>query len=193
MTPHPPQWNGDREHFIDAFFAWFQRVGETRYETHVTQLEHALQTAANAQQDDASEADIVAALLHDVGHLLVDEHQGRQNFLDWDQCHEEVGARWLEPFFPREVTAPVRLHVPAKRWLCTIDESYWHGLSEASKHSLKLQGGKMCREEQIVFEAHPGWQGAVALRKRDDLAKQSGKRVPALDSYRSVVSKLLRH
>lgn len=192
MTPHAPQWTEDREKFVDMFFTWFQFVGATRYETHVTQLEHALQTAAKARQDDASEADIVAALLHDVGHLLVEDHQERHHFLDWDQCHEEVGAKWLEQFSPRQVTVPVRLHIPAKRWLCTVDGGYWHGLSEASKHSLQLQGGTMCVEEIIAFEAHPGWQTAVTLRQRDDLAKHSGKRVSGLASYRSVVLHLLR-
>ena len=60
-----------------------------------------------------------------------------------DQNHEEVGADYLEPFFVEAVTTPIRLHVPAKRYLCTTDASYYDGLSEASKRSFQVQGGTL--------------------------------------------------
>jgi predicted HD phosphohydrolase len=75
--------------------------------------------------------------------------------------------------------------------LCTVDPAYWQALSDASQHSLKLQGGKMMPDEQAVFEAQDGWQTAVALRKRDDLGKQTSLQVPGLESYRDVVLQML--
>lgn len=87
---------------------------------------------------------------------------------------------------------PVRLHVLAKRWLCTVDGAYWQGLSEASKRSLLVQGGMMGPEEITAFQAHDSWQQAVALRKRDDLGKQPGRHVPGLESFRTVVLHVLK-
>lgn len=140
MSITAPQWTGEKAKFVDDLFAWLSVAGATHYEEQVTQLQHALQTAELARQEHATEQDIVAALLHDIGHLLVDAHQSQDDFLGRDLQHEEVGAQWLAPFFPAEVIEPVRLHVLAKRWLCTMDETYWQGLSEASRHSFLLQG-----------------------------------------------------
>ncbi len=187
MTTKPPKWTGDAAAFVDDLFAWYRLVGATKYDEQVTQLDHALQTAENARQDVAPEAEIVAAFFHDVGHFLVDEHKRQGDFLVHDLRHEAVGAAWLTKFFPAEVTEPVRLHVPAKRWLCTMDEDYWQGLSDASKRSLEIQGGTMSPEEVTAFESHAGWQAAVALRKRDDMGKERGRKVPELESLRPLV------
>lgn len=187
-----PQWTGDKEKFVDDLFAWFSSVGATHYDEQVTQLQHALQTAEIARQTQATEQSIVAALLHDIGHLLVHADQSTDDFLGRDLQHEEVGAQWLATCFPPEVVEPVRLHVLAKRWLCTVDETYWQGLSDASKRSFLLQGGKMCHAEITAFQAQASWGRAVALRQRDDLGKQPGKHVPGLESLRTVVLHVLK-
>ena len=75
MTTTAPRWTGNKEAFVDDLFAWLRLAGATHYDEQVTQLEHALQTAEHARREGASEPDIVAALLHDVGHFLVGEHQ----------------------------------------------------------------------------------------------------------------------
>jgi phosphonate degradation associated HDIG domain protein len=187
MVPQAPQWSGNAATFVDDLFAWYRQVGANNYDEQVTQLEHALQTAENARQDGAPAAEIVAALLHDIGHFLVDEHRQHGDFLTRDLRHEDAGAAWLARFFPTEAITPVRLHVSAKRWLCTQDARYWHGLSDASKHSLEVQGGTMSPDEIAAFEATPGWRAALALRQRDDLAKERGRQVPGLESFRSLV------
>ena len=187
-----PKWSGEKEKFVDDLFAWLSIAGATNYDEQVTQLEHALQTAECARQEHAAEQDIVAALLHDVGHLLVNEHQGIDDFLGRDLQHEEVGAQWLAGFFPAEVTEPVRLHVLAKRWLCTVDVAYWQGLSVASQHSLLVQGGRLAPEAITAFQAHDCWQQAVALRQRDDLGKQPDRHGPGLESFRTVVLHVLK-
>ena len=188
-----PQWTGAKEKFVDDLFAWLSSAGAAHYDDEqVTQLQHALQTAEIARQAQASEPGIVAALLHDIGHLLLHEPQGTDDLLGRNLQHEEVGAQWLASFFPPEVVEPIRLHVLAKRWLCTVDEAYWHGLSEASKRSFLVQGGRMCSAEIMAFQTHASWGRAVALRQRDDLGKRPGKHAPGLESFRSVVLQVLK-
>jgi phosphonate degradation associated HDIG domain protein len=191
MTIHVPQWWGDSQQFVDHLLTWYETVGASHYDEQVTQLAHALQTADHARQDGASDLEIGAALLHDVGHFLVREHREQGDFLHLDLQHEIVGAEWLMQYFPPDLAQLVRLHVPAKRWLCTRDPDYWNGLSDASKHSLDVQGGRMRSDEVAAFEAQAGWQAAVALRRYDDLGKQHDCRVPGLDSYRELLWGLL--
>jgi len=80
----------------------------------------------------------------------------------------------------------------SSRWMRTVDETYWHELSEASQRSFLVQGGRMCTEERRTFQAHASWMRAVALRQRDDLSKQPGKPVPGLASFRTVVLDVLK-
>jgi predicted HD phosphohydrolase len=51
----------------------FAEAGRRAYGESITQLEHALQCAALARHDRADDEIVVAALLHDVGHLVEDE------------------------------------------------------------------------------------------------------------------------
>jgi len=191
MTIRVPQWQGDPHGFVDGLFTWYETVGAGRYDEQVTQLAHALQTAHHARQSGASDLEVGAALLHDVGHFLVRAHREQGDFLKRDLQHEIVGAAWLLHYFPPGLAQLVRLHVPAKRWLCTTDDTYWSGLSEASKRSLEVQGGRMRPDEVSAFESQEGWQAAVALRQYDDLGKQRDLDVPGLDRYRELLVGLL--
>jgi [1-hydroxy-2-(trimethylamino)ethyl]phosphonate dioxygenase len=103
----------------------------------VSVTEHGLQAAWFAQQERAPDSLVVAALLHDIGHLIEDVPEALS---DWtaDARHEQVGGRWLAQRFPAAVSEPVRLHVPAKRYLCATDAQYLARLSPASVHTLKL-------------------------------------------------------
>ncbi len=148
----------------------------------VTQLEHALQTAALAERSGAPDALVVAALLHDIGHLLhgLDEQAADRGI---DARHEEVGESWLASRFSPAVSEPVRLHVAAKRYLCATDSLYVSGLSEASRQSLTLQGGPMSDSEVHAFERTPWAQDAIRLRRWDDAAKVPELRVPDVTHY----------
>ena len=183
--------NGTAEQKVDALFNYMEVQGQSFYDEVVTQLEHALQCAALAQQNDAGPTLITSALLHDLGHFILDEHNADKAFLAKDLNHEEIGARYLAPFFPEAVTTPIRLHVPAKRYLCATDASYHDGLSEASKRSLKVQGGVMSDEEREAFEQIPHFQDALTLRRWDDLAKVSGLETDTLETYRDTVRQCL--
>jgi gamma-butyrobetaine dioxygenase len=86
----------------------------------------------------------------------------------------------------------VRLHVAAKRYLAAT-EPWYHGLlSEASKLSLKLQGGPFDAAGATAFAARPHAEGAIALRRWDDAAKVPGAATPDLAHYRPMVAAALR-
>ncbi|HXB18330.1 MAG TPA: HD domain-containing protein, partial [Steroidobacteraceae bacterium] len=110
------------------------RGGGLYFGERVSIAEHGLQAAWFARLESAPEPLVIAALLHDIGHLL---EAVPDDLAEWtsDARHEEVGARWLAERFRPEVSEPVRLHVPAKRYLCATDADYLRQLSSASVHT----------------------------------------------------------
>jgi phosphonate degradation associated HDIG domain protein len=144
----------------------------------VSALEHALQCAQLAEWSQVDNTLVVAALLHDIGHF-VDAAVGD----DIDDEHDQRAAKLLGTAFPAAVIEPVRLHVQAKRYLVTTDPKYLVGLSSASIHSLRLQGGTMTRAECHAFETTPFADDAMVLRRWDDSAKTPGRKTPPLAYY----------
>jgi phosphonate degradation associated HDIG domain protein len=173
---------------VETILDLFRRSGEAAYFGEpVTQSEHALQAAWQASRDGATAALILAALLHDVGHLL---HRGGEDIADRgiDMRHEIIGANWLSRWYSDEVIQPIRLHVAAKRYLCRMDPSYRPRLSAASQQSLVLQGGAFSQAEAGEFEQQRHWKEAIQLRRWDEAAKVPGLTVPELAHYRSLLS-----
>lgn len=160
------------------------------YDEAITELEHGLQCAALAVRDGATEATVAAALLHDVGHLLIGDLFPIEATLDKDWKHEDVGARYLARWFGPAVTEPVRMHVAAKRYLVAAEAEYGAGLSPSSVRSLAVQGGPMSPEEQAAFEALPGFAGAVAVRRWDDEGKDPELEVPPFSHYIELLQRL---
>jgi phosphonate degradation associated HDIG domain protein len=175
---------------VDEVLGLLARHGAERYDEEVFQRAHAEQTAALAAAAGAADAVVAAALLHDVGHLLELAEAGGTRDRTVDQRHEARGSAWLAGLFPPAVTAPIALHVRAKRYLCAVDPAYHEVLSDGSVASLQRQGGPMTPAEVTAFEANPGWQDAVALRRWDDQAKVPDLEVPAAESYRRLLQSL---
>ena len=176
---------------IDRILQLFADKGHGAYFGEaVTETEHALQSAHLAVTSGASRKLVVAALLHDIGHLLhgLPEDIAERGI---DARHEEGGAAWLVRYFGRSVADPVRFHVAAKRYLCAVDPEYCVGLSPASQRSLELQGGPFSPEDVRRFEMEPYWQAAVSLRRWDDGAKVPGLSVPGLEHYQSYLEAVL--
>ena len=155
----------------------------------VTQLEHALQAAQLAVDENAAPPLVVAALLHDIGHLLHDLPDDAPD-QGIDDHHENSGYRYLQSAFPASVTEPVRMHVDAKRYLCAIDAQYQAELSPASVQSLELQGGPFSKDEADRFLGQPFADDAVRLRRWDDEAKVPELPTRNLDSYRELIETL---
>lgn len=160
------------------------------YDESVTELEHALQAATLAVTENADPALVAAALLHDIGHLIVGDLVPIDAALSTDAEHEQVGARYLRTTFGPEVTAPVALHVAAKRYLVAVDDRYASTLSPSSVRSLAVQGGPMTAAEVTAFEANPGWERAVRVRRWDDAAKVAGAPTPEFRSFRDLLVSL---
>jgi len=142
--------------------------GGLNYGEGVTQLEHAVQCAALAQAQGATDSLVAAALLHDIGHLLVSEDDATAQ----DDRHEIAGAQALKDLFDETVRGPIALHVAAKRYLCFKQAGYFQALSPASQASLVLQGGPFDPAEAAAFERLRHWPDAVALRRFDDTGKR---------------------
>ena len=177
---------------VDFILQLFQAKGDAAYFGEpVSQTAHGLQTAHQATKAGADDSLIVAALIHDVGHLL---HGLAETIADQgvNGRHEGLGAVWLAKYFGEEVTEPIRLHVAAKRYLCAVDPQYMNKLSPASIQSLHLQGGPLKAGEVRDFESLPHYKEAVQLRHWDDQAKEAGLQVPGLESYRGRLTKVVK-
>jgi phosphonate degradation associated HDIG domain protein len=177
---------------VEQILELFATKGAAAYHGEaVSQEEHALQAAELAEREGAPDSLVVAALLHDVGHLLdgQDEDLATRGL---DGRHEEAGCAWLSHHFGPDVTEPIRLHVAAKRYLCAVDPTYLTGLSPASRLSLKLQGGPMNGAEIAEFEANASFRDAVRLRYWDDTAKVPGLAVPGPSHYRGRLESVAR-
>ncbi|MDE2219550.1 MAG: HAD-IA family hydrolase [Gammaproteobacteria bacterium] len=168
-----------------------QRGSGAYFGEAVTQAQHGLQAAHFAEQHGAPESLVLASLLHDIGHLV---EPAPEQLADWqrDARHELSGSRWLAAHFGPEVSEPVRLHVPAKRYLCAIDPGYFRQLSAASVTTLALQGGPMSAAETSAFETEPYWREAVLLRQFDDQGKLAGLVTAPFEHYRGLIERCAR-
>ncbi|MDX1963557.1 MAG: HD domain-containing protein [Pirellulales bacterium] len=168
---------------IQRILECFHQRGHSNYgKEAVTQLEHALQAAYSAEKAAAPAELVAAALLHDVGHLLHDLPEDAPDH-DIDDRHEQLGAEWLADYFTPAVVEPIRLHVAAKRYLCTKEPGYFEKLSEPSVQSLALQGGPMTAAQAAHFESHPHFEAAIHLRRWDEAAKIPGLPTPPVEYY----------
>lgn len=161
----------------------FERRGDEEYLGEpVSMAEHMLQAAHFAEKAGERDVVVVAALLHDIGHFV--SEFGTFSMTDeFDRHHEDAGAEVLKAFFPSLVIDCVRHHVAAKRYLCATRPEYFQRLSEASVHSLNLQGGPMSQEEVAEFERNPNLGDIIKVRHYDEAGKQAGLRTRSFSDY----------
>jgi [1-hydroxy-2-(trimethylamino)ethyl]phosphonate dioxygenase len=176
-------------HPIDHLFQILTERGAERYgEGTVNQLEHALQSAALAEQEGADAALITAALFHDIGHMI-NPKEDELRLAGRDARHEQTGAAYLAKWFGPDVTGPVRRHVEAKRYLVAAEPAYAASLSPASQHSLEMQGGAFTPAEAEAFLAEPHAEDGLRLRRWDEAAKAHGLATPGLEHFRPYVER----
>ena len=139
----------------------------------VSQLDHALQTAALLEQAHRDDAELaVAGLVHDIGHLLPG---------GTDEAHAGDAATAVRAALGERVAGIVGLHVEAKRYLVGAEGGYDGELSNDSVVSLRRQGGSLGAEDAEAFARLPLAGDAVALRRADDRGKAEGLEVHPLD------------
>ncbi len=145
-------------------------------------LAHSLQCAARlsevAPDDDEL---IVAGLVHDIGHRLQPAHPVEHGVVAADAVRDLLGDR---------VAALVELHVPAKRYLVTVDDGYRASLSAGSTASLARQGGALDDAERAAVERRPELEDALTLRRADEAAKRPDALVPGLDHWRPMMERV---
>ena len=156
----------------------------------VTITEHMIQTAMIAEKNNCSSSLICSSLLHDYGHFILENPDDLVNKKK-DGKHEDVGFKFLNKYFVKDVVMPIKHHVKAKRYLAR-NKNYYQILSKASKTSLELQGGIMTEEEAKEFERNEFFKSSIKLRKFDELAKQAGLKIKSINQYKNLlVSKLI--
>ncbi|ULQ52032.1 HD domain-containing protein [Flavihumibacter fluvii] len=182
----------------DEIFSLFEQFGAEEYAGEkVSQLEHMYQAAQLATSEGYDDEVILAAFLHDVGHLLpVENKQDRMVGSDGLQYgmveHEKLGAEWLRSMgLGERMCKLIASHVNAKRYLTLKDPEYYDQLSTASKQTLEYQGGRMSPAEAQAFESDPLFELYIRMRRWDEAAKLEDQPVGNLGELKSMLRKYL--
>ena len=173
----------------DTIINLYKQYGGSEYAGEkVSQLEHMVQAAQLAESGGFDEEVILAAFLHDIGHIA-EEATGENEMDDYGiKDHEALGALYLsEHGFSPKISKLVASHVQAKRYLTRKDPDYFNQLSEASKRTLDFQGGMMTIEEANVFEKDPLFSEIILMRRWDEQAKIQGKPMPDLNLFHKMI------
>jgi len=215
-TNTPSDYDTEIRQRVDSLFSILSTYGQGNYIGEpVSQIEHCLQAANCAREAGASDATVLAALLHDCGQILpknildaqiqISDHPSddRNAELGQDMLlpsggsvgrhgHDVLGGKYLASLgFPPQVCELVRDHVIAKRYLTAVEEGYYDALSETSKRSLAMQGGPFSPSQVEQFMKDALFQEKIQMRRFDDAAKVVGAQVPSLDSYKALAAQLL--
>ena len=176
----------------DEIISMYEKFGGNEYAGEkITQLEHMVQSAQLAEQQGFEEEVILAAFLHDIGHICVAAGIGNTMHGYGIKDHEEIGAAYLEEKgFSNRLIRLVESHVRAKRYLTYRYPEYYEQLSEASKITLGYQGGQMDVDEATIFESSPLFDLIIQMRYWDEEAKVEHLPVPELGKYRDMI---MRH
>ena len=167
----------------------YLRYGEAEYAGEkVSQLEHMVQAAQLARAQGYEDEVVLAAFLHDIGHIA--EKQSAVNTMgDFGiKDHEALGAEFLSARgFSKRLTRLVSSHVIAKRYLTLREPGYYDKLSDASKRTLEYQGGPLSNTEADFLEKDPLFHEIVQMRRWDEEAKQEHQPMPALSFFKELI------
>ena len=132
----------------------------------LTMSEHMIQTAMLAKKKCSDDL-ICSSLLHDYGYFVLDDPNKLVGY-HIDGNHEAVGANYLKKYLAR-------------------DKKYFDDLSEASKTSLKLQGGVMSDIETEQFKKNKNYENAIKLRRFDEGAKKQNIKIKDIKDYKELL------
>lgn len=180
------------ESVVNEIFELYDQHGAAEYAGEkVSQLEHMSQAAQLAMEEGYDDEVVLAAFLHDIGHLLPihDESESMDGFGMMD--HEKVGADYLRRVgFSDRLCKLIASHVNAKRYLTYKYPGYYTRLSDASRKTLEYQGGRMNETEATAFEADPLFDLYIKMRRWDEAAKVEHQELKDIGLFRE---KALQH
>ena len=171
---------------VNGIFDLYEQHGAAEYAGEkVSQLEHMCQAAQFAMEEGYDDEVVLAAFLHDVGHLLPIEHESDSMDGYGMMDHEKVGAEYLRrQGFSDRMCRLIASHVNAKRYLTWKYPEYYEQLSGASKKTLEFQGGRMEEPEARNFEADPLFDLYIKMRRWDEAAKVEHQTLPDINIFR---------
>ncbi len=171
----------------------YAQFGKEEYGESISQLEHMVQSAQLAEAEGYDEEIILAAFLHDIGHLYGQHSKAQKMGTLGTQSHEKIGADYLrEKGFSEKIAQLVEGHVAAKRYLCFQNPAYLQNLSPASLQTLQEQGGPMTAAEAKSFTQHPLFGLSIKMRYWDEAAKRIGQKLPDLQVYWNMIERHLK-
>ena len=164
-------------------FDLYEKYGNNGYiGEDVTQFEHAMEAALLAEEYfkdkkiKISGEIILAAFLHDVGHLLKYDKIFKGELMgDFGvKEHEKKGSQYLKNLgYSNNICSLVGGHIITKRYLITNDIEYYTKLSDASKETFKYQGGNLTNLEMKNFKNDKLYYYHLKIREWDDKAKST--------------------
>ena len=127
--------------------------------------------------------------MHDYGHFILEnpDELVKENL---DGKHEDIGYEYLKKIFKKEIIEPIKYHVQANDILLEM-KNILNLLSEASKISLKLQGGVLNDNEVCKFEAQDYFKSTILLRKFDEAAKKTDIKMKSIHDYKKLLTSKL--
>ena len=173
-------------HILDKIISNFKNNKSLYIGEKITIPEHMIQSAMLAEKAKSNDALVCSCLLHDYGHFIL-ENPDKLVRKKIDGKHEDIGYEYLKKFFKKEVVEPIKYHVLAKRYLAKKNK-YFNSLSEASKISLKLQGGALNKKESKEFEKKDFFKQTIKLRKFDEVAKRTDIKMKSIIEYKNLLS-----
>lgn len=171
-------------------FELYDKYGNNDYiGEEVSQIEHMIQCAMLAEENNERIEVIAACLFHDIGHLIPCDKEKMHTL--GARFHENIAEEYLQKLgIKEEICKLVKNHVSAKRYLCTIDKIYYDNLSDASKKTLNFQGNLMSQDEINKFTNDPLFKDYIKVRKYDDLAKVKNKKIKNINYYKNLLEKI---
>lgn len=182
------------EQIADEILKLYEQYGAAEYAGEkISQSEHMTQAAELAIKDGQDDEVVLAAFLHDIGHLLPVEDKAESMNGYGTVDHEKVGAYYLSNVgFSEKICRLIQSHVAAKRYLTFKYPEYYERLSDASRQTLIYQGGKMKEYEALAFEDDELFPLYIKMRQWDEAAKEVEFKSPWPEKFRERIVQHLR-
>ncbi len=167
----------------------YKKKGNTEYfGENMTKTKHMLQCATLALKNEEKEEIILACLLHDIGHFLAEDDMDGYGVKD----HGKLASEYLKNIgVSKNIYKLIEKHTDVKRYLVTKNiNDYYNKLSEASKKTFEIQGGRMSNEELKSMDRNIKLADMIKVRIYDDKSKirnrepyQMEKFIPLLEKH----------